>query len=127
MYDELARMREEVRSMKLSGSCAGEAILAKTKFGQFIGPIRFANLVCVSWSPKGGAQTGPNPEKEAPKGGGSGGWGSGRVGGPKGWGWEVQNFALFLSVEFWWCLKRQDPQMCAFGVLGLLCETPAAT
>ena len=31
-----------------------------------------------------------------------------------------------LLVEFWWCLKRQDPQMCTFGVLELPCETPAA-
>ena len=53
-----------------------------------------------------------------------------------------QNFALFfdlfrshfrsfslsggLLVEFWWCLKRRDPQMCTFGVLGLSCEAPAA-
>ena len=29
-------------------------------------------------------------------------------------------------VEFWWCLKRWDAQMCAFGVLWLLCEAPAA-
>ena len=41
-------------------------------------------------------------------------------------------FVLFLSVsgsflvEFCWCLKRQDPLMCTFGVLGLSCETPAA-
>ena len=28
-------------------------------------------------------------------------------------------------MEFWWCLKRQDPQRCTFGVLGLSCETPA--
>ena len=37
--------------------------------------------------------------------------------------------ALFfpsLLVEFWWCLKRRDPQMCTFGALGLSCETPAA-
>ena len=37
---------------------------------------------------------------------------------------------LFLSgcllVEFWWCLKRWRPQMCAFGVLWLLCEAPEA-
>ena len=53
----------------------------------------------------------------------------------------AQNFALFfpspatislflclsgcLLVEFWWCLKCQSPHMCAFGVLGLLCEAPA--
>ena len=71
------------------------------------------------WGPKGGA----------PKGGPR------RVGG--------QNFALFslshhnflsflpffvgLLVEFWWCLKRRDPLMCTFGVLGLSCETPAAS
>ena len=41
------------------------------------------------------------------------------------------NFILSSSlggrfVEFWWCLKRRDPQMCTFGVLGLSCETPAA-
>ena len=60
--------------------------------------------------------------------------------GPEGW---AQNFALFfplpppisffllslegLLVEFWWCLKRRGAQMCAFGVLGLLCEAPTAT
>ena len=54
----------------------------------------------------------------------------------------AQNFALFflsrrkfhsffslwrgLLVEFWWCLKRRGAQMCAFGVLWLLCEAPAA-
>ena len=27
-------------------------------------------------------------------------------------------------MEFWWCLKRQDPQTCTFGALGLSCETP---
>ena len=39
-------------------------------------------------------------------------------------------FALFffslsgcLLVEFWWCVKRQCPQMCTFGVLTLSCET----
>ena len=31
-----------------------------------------------------------------------------------------------LLVEIWWCLKRLDPQMWTFGVLGLSCETPAA-
>ena len=54
--------------------------------------------------------------------------------------WTAQNFALFfplppqnsffsslsggLLVEFWWCFKGPDPQMCTFGVLGLLCEAP---
>ena len=35
-------------------------------------------------------------------------------------------FSLSLSegllVEFWWCLKRRDPHMCPFGVLGLSCD-----
>ena len=40
-------------------------------------------------------------------------------------------FVLFFplwgsSVEFWWCLKRRDAQMCAVGVLWLFCEAPAA-
>ena len=30
-----------------------------------------------------------------------------------------------LLVEFWWWLKPRDTEMCAFGVLGLLCEAPA--
>ena len=55
-----------------------------------------------------------------------------RGGGPKGGGpkGEAQNFLLFflplpfslsfslsgsLVVEFWWCLKRRDPQMAASG------------
>ena len=71
----------------------------------------------------------------ARRGGGPEGWGPGGVG--------AQIFALFFSlppeisffllslgvcflVEFWWCLKRQDAQRCAFGVLWLSCETPAA-
>ena len=58
-------------------------------------------------------------------------------------GWGAQNFALFffplppqnsffsslsegLLVEFWWCLKRRGAQICTLGVLGLLCEAPAA-
>ena len=52
----------------------------------------------------------------------------------------AQNFALFslsrhsfsffspsllvFVVEFWWCLKRRDAQMCAFGVLWLSCASP---
>ena len=27
-------------------------------------------------------------------------------------------FCLWLSSNFWWCLKCQDPQMCTFGLLG---------
>ena len=61
-----------------------------------------------------------------------------KSGGPKGEG--AQNFAFFfplppqnsffsslsggLLVEFWWCLKRRDAQMCAFGVLWLSCASP---
>ena len=43
----------------------------------------------------------------------------------------LPHFSFFLPslggllVEFWWCLKRQDPEMCTFGVLGLSCETLA--
>ena len=82
----------------------------------------------------GGARR-PRPRKSGgPKGGGPEGWG------PEGWG--AQNFALFfllplpfsmfflsggLLVEFWWCLKRRDPEMCTFGVLGLSCEAPACS
>ena len=62
-------------------------------------------------------------------------------GGPEGWGpegWGAQNFAffpspalifvLFLSFSgvFSWnfggVLKRRDPPMCTFGVLGLSCD-----
>ena len=59
-------------------------------------------------------------------------WMGGEGWGPEGWG-AAQNFALFffpvppqnsffyslsgsLLVEFWWCLKRRDPQMCTFGI-----------
>ena len=55
-------------------------------------------------------------------------------------GWEAQHFAhssahatiFFLlslggpSDEIWGCLKRRGPEMCAFGVFGLSCETPEA-
>ena len=76
-------------------------------------------------APKGRAPKGGTPKGGAPKGG-------------------AQNFALFffsplpppfslffsvsgcLLVEFWWCLKRRSPHMCAFGVLWLLCEALAA-
>ena len=34
------------------------------------------------------------------------------------------SFSGGLLVEFWWCLKRRDPQVCTFGVLGLSCEAP---
>ena len=72
--------------------------------------------------PQGGVPKGGAPQGGAPKGG------------------EAQNFALFsvsrshflsffplgrLLVEFWWCLKRRGLGMFTFGVLSLLCETPA--
>ena len=53
-----------------------------------------------------------------------------RVGGPE--GGEAQKFRFFflsgrssrgILVVF---MKRQNPQMCTFGVLGLSCEAPAA-
>ena len=71
---------------------------------------------------------GPNPEKvEAPKGGAP------NVGGPKFrvfFSLSRHSFLFFFHsllgflVEFWWCLKRRDPQMCTFGVLGLSCASP---
>ena len=74
--------------------------------------------------------------KGGPEGWGPEGWG------PEGWGpegWGAQNFALFfltlpppfffflLSWGSWTLvvLKRQVPEMCTFGVLGLSCEAPA--
>ena len=83
---------------------------------------------------RSGAPEGWGPKGRGPKGGG-----------PKGGGRRVgaQNFALFFLfpagnlilsslskggflVEFWWCLKHRDAQICAFGVLWLSCEAPAA-
>ena len=76
---------------------------------------------------------GPNPEKIGPRRVGQEGWG------PEGWGAQnvvfffpspAAKFILFFSggllVELWWCLKRRGAQMCTFGILGLLCEAPAA-
>ena len=42
-----------------------------------------------------------------------------------------RRFALLVSLwvssrGIWWCLKRWNPQLCTFGVLGLSCEAPAA-
>ena len=39
---------------------------------------------------------------------------------------DIFKITLGPFVEFWWCLKRRGPEMCAFGVLGLSCEAPAA-
>ena len=57
-----------------------------------------------------------------------------RVGGPKFRAFLISpaaKFVLFFplwgsSAEFWWCLKRRGAQMCAFGVLWLSYEAPAA-
>ena len=38
----------------------------------------------------------------------------------------LSSLSLGVFSEFWWCLKRWDPQMCTFGVYKLSCETPAA-
>ena len=85
--------------------------LAKTKFGQKnIGQSIFGTGVCHGGTPKGG---GPKISRFFPLS-------------------RTPIFALFclslsgcLLVDFW-CLKRRDPQMCTFGVPGLMCETPAA-
>ena len=83
------------------------------------------------------ASQGPNPG--GPKGGGPKGGGP-KGGGPKGGGPKISRFIFpvppqnsffsslsgSLLVEFWWCLKRRDAQMCTFGVLWLSCEAPAA-
>ena len=89
-------------------------------------PIQFWPIFLVSW-------WGPHPEKGwGPEGWGPEGWG------PEGWGpegWGAQNFAFFfpspatvfysfslsfgLFREFWWCLKRRDPQTCTFEGPGL--------
>ena len=66
------------------------------------------------------------------------GWvvGARRGGGSKGWGAQISRFFFTLPpeisffllslVELWWCLKHWCPEMCAFGVVGLPCEAPAA-
>ena len=95
------------------------------------GPERVGARTQKSGGPKGGG-----PKKWEPKA-----WGARtqKKWGPKGGGPEISLFFFsppagnfFLSslsggflVEFWWCLKRRDAQMCAFGVLWLSCEAPA--
>ena len=37
--------------------------------------------------------------------------------------WDLDSLFLCL-VDFWWCLKRRNPEMCTFGVLWLWCEAP---
>ena len=83
-------------------------------------------------APKGG---GPNLEKVGPRGwapkGGAPKGGAPKAGGPKILRFFSVSRSLFLPslggrfVEVWWCLKRWDPQMCTYGVLGLSFETPA--
>ena len=79
----------------------------------------------TQWGPEGWGREGwgPKPRKSV---------------GPKGGGPKISSFffplppqnSFFSSlsgcllVEIWWCLKRRDPQMCTFGVLGLSCASP---
>ena len=119
----------------------------QSNFGQSqFWPIQF-------WPIQFFGQCGGAPKVGAPKGGAPQGWGPEgwgakprkvRLWGPEGWGLEqwgpkISRFFFSLSrhiffffpsllvcfVEFW-CLKRRDAQMCAFGVLWLSCEVPAA-
>ena len=96
------------------------------------------------WGPEGWGPKGGGPNGGGPKGGGPEPRKSGarRVGartvGPERWGPKISRFffplppqfsffspsLLVFFVEFWWCLKRRDPQMCTFGVLGLSCASP---
>ena len=90
---------------------------------------------------------GPEPRKSGARRVGGRRVGGPKGGGPEGWGpegWGAQNFALFLlsptgnfilsSLSPWEFsrgilvvfLKRRHAQMCAFGVLWLSCEAPAA-
>ena len=105
-----------------------------TNFGQSnLGHSISGSGVCHG--PKGWAQTQKkwSPEGWGPKG-------AAPKGGPEGWGAQnfalffpspTTNFALFISLcVFSWSFggvwKRRGRQMCTFGVLGLLCEAPAA-
>ena len=82
----------------------------------------------AGWGPAGWDPAGWGPEGWRPEGWGEG-WGARRVGGPKFRAFFFHSGHNFLSffplrgplVEFWWCLKRRDPLMCTFGVLGLSC------
>ena len=109
---------------------------ANFDFGQFrLRPISTsANFWNVEiWTTKGGA-----PKGGAPKGGPQGGGpniekvGPRRVGSAKFRTFFPLPPLFILSslswrsfVEFWWCFEGLDPEMCTFGVLGLLCEAPA--
>ena len=87
-----------------------------------LGARRVGAQTQKKWGPRRvGTPKGGGPKVGAPKGGG-----------PEGGGPKISRFffpspaAKFvlsslsgcLLVEFWWCLKRRDAQMCAFGVLG---------
>ena len=103
-----------------------------TNFGQSI----FGQSIWICVCHGGAPSVEPKPRKNrAPKGGVPKG------GALKGGGPNISRFfpstapifaLLYLSgcllVEFWWCfLKRRNPDMFTFGVLGLSCETPAAS
>ena len=78
--------------------------------------------------PRGVGARRVKPEGSRPEEWGPEGSGAQRVGARRR---EAQNFAFFfprppqfslflpsfggLLVEFWWCLKRRDPQVCTFG------------
>ena len=106
-----------------------------TNFGQSnFGQSISGSGVCVM-APKDG----PKPRKNGARKGGAP-KGAAPKGGPEGWGAQnfalflpspTTNFALFISLcVFSWSFggvwKRRGRQMCTFGVLGLLCEAPAA-
>ena len=129
--------------------CAAETDFGQTDFGQFYCFSIFlffkkkdratkkhgrTSTLSEGCRPKGGApKGGPEPRKGgAPKGGAPKGRAP-KGGAPKGGGPKISRFffpfpatiSLFLClsgcllVEFWWCLKRRSPSMCACGVLGL--------
>ena len=108
------------------------------EFGQF--DFGQSRVWPISVAPKGGGAEGWWARRVVgPKGGGPEGWRQPRKSGaPKGGGPKFRaffplppQFSFFSpslggpSVEFWWCLKRRDREMCTFGVLGLSCETPS--
>ena len=95
------------------------SISANFNFGQFL-DVEF--LDHTGWgAPKGGAPKGGAPKGGTPKGRGPHVRAFFSLSCPR-----FRSFSGGLLVECWWCLKRRDPLMCTFGVLGLSCETPAA-
>ena len=80
-------------------------------------------------APKGG----PKPRKNLARKGGAPKGGVPKGGRPKISLFFSLSLHIFLSfslggpfVDFLWCLKRRDPEMCTFGVFGLSCEAPSA-